>query len=257
MLQLKCSPFGNTLEQLIRQAYITFENGQRNLQVAFTTIVMEGLPAWAKTDRYEIDARAEGNPTQEMMKGPMLRALLEERFKLKVRRETREIPVYAMTVLRGGLKVQPIEEGSCEDTDMTPRPTKMTPDVLEEILQPGQKQHCRMVDYTTWGPSDANETVHAKGVTLSQFAGVLSRGLDRPVIDRTGLPGMFNFRLQFAKDQASVSFLPPANSPEPRVGPAAPTFFTAIQEQLGLKLDPSRGPGEFLVIDHVERPSEN
>ena len=100
---------------------------------------------------------------------------------------------------------------------------------------------------------------------LTQFATVIGRGLDRPVVDKTGISGIFNLRLKFAKDQATAGFLPPSipgieprpAPPEVASEPAGPSIFTAIQEQLGLKLDPARGPGEFIVIDHVEKPSEN
>ena len=100
---------------------------------------------------------------------------------------------------------------------------------------------------------------------FSQFATVLSRGVDRPVVDRTGITGIFNLRLRFAKDAAVSGFFPPSTrniDPPARLQevasePAGPSVFTAIQEQLRLKLEPSRAPGEFLVIDRVERPTEN
>jgi uncharacterized protein (TIGR03435 family) len=106
-------------------------------------------------------------------------------------------------------------------------------------------------------------TLFGQAMSLKEFAGFLGGGMDRPVIDNTGAPGLFNFRLQFAKDQATAGFVAPPPGfpidPQPAVpaGPAGPSIFTAIQEQLGLKLDQGRGAGQFLVIDHVERPSEN
>jgi uncharacterized protein (TIGR03435 family) len=195
----------------------------------------------------------------------MLQALLEERFKLKLHRDVREIPVYVMTVSSSGLKVQQIEEGSCDANDGTPRPTYMTPDAFYEVLQPGQKPHCSMIAYTRKGPNDPNETIWAKGVGMTQFASVISRGLDRPVIDKTGIAGMFNFRVQFGIDQATTGYASPPfagvapspNIPDAASAPAGPSIFTAMPEQLGLKLEPARGPGEFIVIDHVEKPSEN
>ncbi len=262
-LDLPCTPLGVTVETLIRQAYLTFANGERNSQAGIA-VSIEG-PAWIKTERYEIRAKAEGMPAPEMMRGPMMQAFLEDRFKLKLHRETREVPVYAMTVLRSGLKVQPLEEGSCEPLDtLNPprRPMRMTPDVFEEILQPGQKPGCGLVGISSWGPGDLNQTVYGKAMGFPQFATVLSRGLDRLVIDRTGVTGIFNLRLRFARDSATAGFLPPllpGQTPPPEAAsePAGPSIFTAIQEQLGLKLDPGVGPGEFLVIDHVEKPSEN
>ena len=91
------------------------------------------------------------------------------------------------------------------------------------------------------------------GVSLDEIArGVLSL-MERPVINRTGIEGRFDLRLEFAPDESTPGMrLPPSDDP-----PGAPSVFQAIQQQLGLKLEPARGPGEFLVIDHIERPSEN
>ena len=105
------------------------------------------------------------------------------------------------------------------------------------------------------------------GVTLDHFASGLTRVLDRPVIDKTGLQGLFDFRVEFSPDQTTPAFmpggiikgqgptasLPIGDAPEP----TGPSYVTAIQEQLGLKLQPAKGPGDFLVIDSIERPSEN
>jgi len=142
---------------------------------------------------------------------------------------------------------------------------RLTPDGFEEFLQPGQKPGCELFATTSRGPDDPNITIFGKATGLGLFASMLSRGLDRLVIDRTGIPGMFNLRLQFAKDQATSKFLPPllpgALPPSPRLDvapdPAGPSIFTAIQEQLGLKLEPTIGPGDFLIIDRVEKPIEN
>ncbi len=89
-------------------------------------------------------------------------------------------------------------------------------------------------------------------MTMATFAERLGL-LDRPVIDKTGIPGMFTFHVEFAFDDSTPG-LRPAPSDEPGGGPS---IFTAVQEQLGLKLEPTKGPGDFLVIDSVERPSEN
>lgn len=263
-LEVKCGPFGSTVAQLIQRAYFTFANGQRNPQFA-NTVSVDGGPAWINSDRYEINAKAEGTPSLEMMQGPMMQAILEDRFKLKVRRETREIAVYAMTPVKSGPKLQALEDGNCDDSlDIQPRPGRMTPDEMTEFLQPGQKPRCRQIGFTSWGPGDLNWTVHVKYMTLAQFANAISRAFDRPVVDRTGVAGMFSFRLKFARDQAterlSIPFrnIPPqANLAEAPSEPAGPSIFTAMQEQLGLKLDASRGPGDFLVIDAIDRPSEN
>ena len=196
-----------------------------------------------------------------------MQALLEDRFKLKVHRETREVPVYVMTALKTGFKLQPLEEGSCDARDLTsgPRPAIITPEQgFREILQPGEKPSCGVAVRTSKGPADPSQTVIGQAMGLTEFAGLLGGGMDRPVIDKTGITGIFNLHLQFARDQATAGFLPPPLpgfpvDPQPALAtdPAGPSIFTAIQEQLGLRLDQARGPGQFLIIDHVEKPSEN
>ena len=105
-MNLACQPVMN----LIRTAYLNFAGGRLNPR---NTTPVDGGPAWINSDRYQITAKAEGTPGMEMMRGPMLQALLEDRFKLKIRRESREVPAYAMTVAKGGPKLKPFEEGSC------------------------------------------------------------------------------------------------------------------------------------------------
>jgi uncharacterized protein (TIGR03435 family) len=217
---------------------------------------IEGAPAWASSDRYTISAKTEGDPRQEMMRGPMLQAILEDRFKLTLHLETREVPTYDLTVLKTGLKAEPLE-GGCDPLDLArgPRPGRLSPDGFTEFLQPDQNLTCGMLANTTRGASDPNLTVFAQAMGLKELAGVLRGYVNRPIIDKTGIAGLFNFRVQFFRDQA-VGILAPAD-PQTATDPAAPSIYTAIQEQLGLKLEPSRGPGQFLVVDHLERPSEN
>jgi uncharacterized protein (TIGR03435 family) len=182
----------------------------------------------------------------------MLQALLEERFKLKVHWETKEVPVYALTVAKGGPKLQPFKEGSCYLLDITQlyAPTKAAP-------RPGQP--CRNGN----SRKGSNGIVDWRGLSVDQFAKqVLIGVVDRPVIDRTGIAGKFSFHLEFAPDQATPHFLPGGALDTGQAGPSdepvgGPSIFSAIQEQLGLKLVPAKGPRDFLVIDHVERPSEN
>ena len=203
-------------------------------------VPIEAGPAWINSERYTIEAKADVVPSQGMMHGPLLRALLEDRFHLKIHRETREIPVYALTVAKGGLKLKPFQEGSCTPIDFDAFFAQFPPPLLPE--PPQGKRYC-----TTRGTSKGlNNLVEAEGMSLDLFTRDYLGRLDRPVINRTGVAGLFNFLLEFAPDDA------PADDPA-----GAPSIFTALQQQLGLKLEASRGPGEFLVIDGVERPSEN
>jgi uncharacterized protein (TIGR03435 family) len=201
-----------------------------------------GAPAWIDSDPFDITAKAD-NASVELMYGPMLQMLLEDRFSLKIHRATRELPVYTLTVARGGLKMQPTRPESCTPVDLkhiSPRsPTDRPPNDL-----------CGRASYGRNGP---NKTVDAWGVTMAQFAAVtLSRvDLDRSVVDRTGLAGQFDIHLEFAPEIGA------GNTGGDSPAELGPSLFTALQEQLGLKLSPDKAPVEVLVVDHIEKPSGN
>lgn len=222
----------STVMDFIRMAYVEFANGRLHPP---EPVPISGGPAWIHSDRYQINAKAEGTPSQIEMRGAMLRTLLEDRFRLKIHHETREVPVYALTVAKGGGTLQPSGEGSCIAPDFT------TP------LEPGQKP-CGVPLTGIKGPNLTTEMV----ASLDAFSKVLGVTVGRPVIDKTGITGIFDLRLEFAIDEATPG-IHPALSDEP----PGPSIFTALQQQLGLKLVSAKGPGEFLIIDHVEKPSEN
>jgi uncharacterized protein (TIGR03435 family) len=146
---------------------------------------------------------------------------------------------------KGGPKLKPFTEGTCQVPLMHPLPTLMP------TLAPGQR-FCKVL--VSFRPS-----VDAEGTTLRDFSKLLNLVVDRPVIDKTGTAGRFDIHLEFSRDEFTTGFrVPVPDAPIPTTSdPTGPTIFTAIQEQLGLKLVPARGPVETLVIDHVERPSEN
>ncbi len=268
-LRLDCT----TVMNLIRGAYVLFANGHVNPR---SRVPVEGGPAWINSGRYQIDAKAEGARSQGMMHGPMLQTLLEDRFKLKIHRETREVPAYAMTVAKGGLKLHPFKEGSCTPLDLTIFEQFPPPPFPE--LPPGQ-EYCGGIDpndgarwvatlATMKGP---NVTVEARAMSIDDFIKLsLGPRLDRPVVNKTGIKGLFDFHLEYAPDETASGFLRggdpgsgPGSVPGGAAGsasediPAGPSIFTGLQQQLGLRLDPAKGPGEFLVIDHVEKPSGN
>ena len=201
---------------------------------------MEGGPAWADSDRYAIVAKAEAPATDAMIRGPMLQALLEDRFKLKVRRDAREVAVYELTVARNGPKMRPTAEGSCvpKDLDQVPLPKEA----------PGGKPWCSTVKYVS-SMRTMTGILDGIGVTVIEMASWLHFD-GRPVIDKTGLDGRFDFHLEYLRGGG-----PPPEDPDP--AHAAPSMLTAVQEQLGLKLTPAKGPVEFLVIERAERPAEN
>lgn len=205
------------------------------------SVPISGGPAWLDTDPYDVEAKAGGNPSRDMMIGLMLRELLAERFKLRVHRESKEVPVYELRVAKSGSKVQAFREGSCATADpgKTVAPSMKGPPVCGSM---------------TMRLNAGNLVLDVHKRSLAEFSRQLH--LDRPVIDKTGLDGLFDFHLEFASDGTTAGFFPPGFTPPAPVDGAV-SIFTAIQEQLGLKLEPARGPGETIVIDNVERPSED
>lgn len=185
------------------------------------------LPGWTISERYTIDAKAENAASEDRVL-EMIQTLVEDRFKLRFHRETKEGPVYVLTIAKGGLKMHP---GTCV-------PSKG--DLPNECGGYGRGE-------------GATTTLNWRGVPISNPAGVayrslawqLSLGLGRPVIDKTGLTGGYDVHLHWTADRDA--------------GPNAtgPSIFTAMEEQLGLKMEAARGPVEYFVVDHAERPSGN
>jgi uncharacterized protein (TIGR03435 family) len=229
---------GFTLGMLVRQAY----------QVQDFQVI--GGPEWVETERFDIQATepaldpsaAAGpvapGPGQPRPQDLMLRALLEERFALTVHKETRERPVYAIVLARSDGRLGPGLKSTSVDC--------VTARGLEACG-------------TNVGPG----YIRARGVTMAQLAtafsrlGVTGASLNRLIVDRSGLEGRYDAELKFTPE--IVPDLGPGPLPNglPPIDPNGPSIFTAVQEQLGLKLDAQRGPVDVLVIDRVERPTEN
>jgi len=225
--------------------------------------LIRGGPDWIRSlnlaDRHRIEAKVDGPPVdRKVMLGPMLRALLEDRFQLKLHRESEELPAYALVVAKGGLKIKPRTEGDCEPWQGT---GPGGPELLA-ALRRGEKPPCAPgnVYGEQVGPTMMGWVFNAP--TMQMFAGNLSSMAHRAVIDQTGTTEHFRFYLEYAPEDINCALrAPPCEpraDPNPPTAPSGPDIFTAIQEQLGLKLiDAPKVQGQYIVIDHIERPSEN
>ncbi len=241
-LSIGCVPLADVDNTgLIQQAYNRYAGGQLSSPVI---IPIEGGPEWIHSEMFEIDAKSEGHPSVLMMLGPMMQAILEDRFKAEdpMARPGRDL-FYELALGKGSPKLKPFRDGSC------------TPAVVGRPLPPlasGQRRCRNMVN--------PRGSVDFEDGTLSMFAGLLGLILDRPVIDMTGIPNYFEIHLVFFTLDDSGPSRPSTTdpgSPAAVTAADAPRIFQAIQEQLGLKLVPAKGPVNVLVVEHVERPSEN
>jgi len=188
--------------------------------------VISGGPAWVDSDHFDIVALTPGDtrPSQQEQMA-MLRNLLSERFKLSFHREEREFAIYELEVAKGGPK---LKESTAAASD---------PPQLISTVYPPARIH-----------------LPAKNVTMSDFTALLQRALlDRPVLDRTGLTGRYDFDLDWAPDETQFGGEVPVAPSDAQ----APPFFTAIEQQLGLRLEATRGMVQALVIDNAEPQAAN
>ncbi len=197
----------------------------RLLFVAYTISLdarIPGMPSWGDSALFDIDAKADEATSdamnrltereQSIQTQRMIRAILADRFKLRVHTETRERPVYNLVIAKRGFKLTPTQQGD----------------------QPG--------GYYSWGSG----RIQVRGGPIASLVYCLSEGLvDRTVIDKTGLTGNYDIDLKWTPDDQQ-------GTPD-----AGPTLFTALEEQLSLKLVPSKGPVDTFVVDHAEKPTEN
>jgi uncharacterized protein (TIGR03435 family) len=215
------------------------------------TAPIKGSPAWAASDRYTIEAEADGTPDEAITRGPMLQALLEDRLKLRVHSESREIPVYELTVASGGPKLKRAQEESCIPWGQ--RPASTPPPAREE--RTASNMPCGL-----FIRSQRNEGLDVNGTTIAHLCRNFSAVLDRDVVDKTGIEGLFDVYLDIppeprpADDAAGAGPSVPPGRPDPERTLAAAK---AALQKLGLRLETAKAAGKFLAIDHVERPSEN
>ena len=209
-----------------------------------------GGPNWIASDRFDIVAKApEGMTTGIEQIRPMLRALLTDRFKLAAHTETREMPIYSLVLARADGKFGPkfsAAKVDCEARFSAARRGGPPP----QFPAPGQPMECGFM----MGPGNMN----VGGMPMLELARSLSPMVGRIVVDKTGLQGRYDFQLTFAPEGRGFGPGPGPGGPEPTaIDPNTPSLFTALQEQLGLKLESERGPVDVIVIDRVEQPTED
>ncbi|HMD83242.1 MAG TPA: M56 and DUF3738 domain-containing protein [Terriglobia bacterium] len=212
--------------------------------------LIEGAPSWLDSETFDIQAKADSAVNNQLgklspdegrlVKHRMLQALLVDRFKLALHRETQDLPVYALVIAKNGPKLQESKSGD------TPNPIKGS----DDRLSPGSMRI---------GPGQ----LAGHGIPAAELVDLLSQQLGRTVVDKTGLKGIYDFTIQWTTDQTQAAVVNGPGDGKAGAATAPPSessgssLFTAIQEQLGLRLEPQKAPVEVLVIDHVERPSEN
>ena len=226
-----------TVQMLIRVAY-----GIEDNQIS-------GAPGWVSSEKYDVEAKMDevtadkvkklGEAQREPARQHMLQTLLADRFKLTVHRETKELPMYSLVVAKGGSK---LKEAKPDDTypngikglDGRPAP------VGSHLMRMGRGE------------------LTAQSLGMEQVAHLLTQQTGRTVVDNTGLKGNYDFTLHWTPDQSTPTLNGPGGGSDSTTSSeSGPSIFTAIQEQLGLKLESQKGPVEILVIDHIEKPSEN
>jgi uncharacterized protein (TIGR03435 family) len=238
-------PNGFTATNITPQMLIRVAYGVEDNQIS-------RAPNWVNSENYDVEAKVDssvadalrklGEDQRKLERQRMLQALLADRFKLTLHRETKDLPVYALVIAKNGAKLQKSKPG-----DTYPNGLK-GPDGL-----PGGPTSMRI--------KPGEVIIQARPV--ESLAWALSRLLGRTVLDKSALKGNYDFTLQWAPDEGQGGMLKGPegsqqgtdNAPSPES--PGPSIFAAIQEQLGLKLESQNGPGEILVIDHVEKPSEN
>ena len=207
-----------------------------------------GGPEWIRSERFDIVATAERDIPAWTPQGPpavllsMVRALLADRFHLETHRDTRELPVYALVVTRSDRTLGPRASVSTVDCAAAAATR-----AASQPASPGEPPVCGM----RIGPGQ----MLLGGVPMLRFATALTPFARRLVIDRTGLTGTYNLQLSWTPEGRLQGPAPDAAPPLPPTDPNGASLFASIQEQLGLKLEPTRAPVDVVVIDRVERPS--
>ncbi len=234
-----------TAENVTVQMLVTSAYGIQDYQLS-------GAPSWINSERYDVNAKMDSSVADALQKlsqddrnlarQKMLQDLLADRLKLTVRRESKELPVYTLVIGKNGSKLK-----------------EATPDEIATTAPGGRGG--RGGRGMLMNGRGGSMTMTAMAVPMTVIIRMLSGRLGRPVLDKTGLTGLYDYALTWTQEDIQVS-APPGGSPSgaatlPPPESNGPTLQIAIEEQLGLKLESGKGPVEIIVIEHVERPSEN
>jgi len=261
-----------TLRMLVQTAYQKAGNTPLGAQLQII-----GGPSWMESDRYDVQAKTDcsgGSFSRERVQ-LMVQSLLEDRFQLKIHTETRELPIYNLMVTKDGPKIKksadqtaptlpfappaPCEPAAANANQLPPFPLPGRGDPFGPGNPPPVPRGAMMM---MMGPNGM--TMRATATAVTTLVGLLQNQLGRTVVDKTGLAGLYDFELTFSAEGLSSPFGRGLPGPPPGGGPAGPatastpdsvaSLFTAIQD-LGLKLEPGKGPVEVFVIDSVEKPT--
>jgi uncharacterized protein (TIGR03435 family) len=230
---------------------VTYAYNMRDYQVS-------GGPAWIASDRFDIVAKVEDSLAREIPKllpaqrqdqmRLLVRSLVADRFKLSVSHETKQLPVYALVVAKGGSKLKEVPPPNVQ-SNAGSSPPPSAPGVAQHSPQPGG--YGMDID-------NGRAILTARAIPISNLVNILSQPLGRPLVDQTGLKGTYDIALKWTPDDGPSGSQPsvlPDSASESDAGGGA--IFTALQEQLGLRLESTKGPVDTIVIDHIEMPSEN
>jgi uncharacterized protein (TIGR03435 family) len=208
-----------------------------------------GLPDWARSENYDVIAKGKPGATADEQQ-QMWKALLAERMKLAAHYETRELPGYNLVFARSDKRLGPDLNPSTLDCTKPPGPLNLSGQPDQKTVEAMAMSRCG----TLMSMSSTSQGILTGGITSAALARLISSAAGRPVIDRTGLEGYYSMRIRFARDGAVLA-PPGVQSPTPT--DEVPSLFTAVQDQLGLKLESATVQVPVLIVDHIERPTEN
>jgi uncharacterized protein (TIGR03435 family) len=249
-----------TLKSLLQNAYPAMPGTNRQLDIV-------GGPAWIYMDLFDIEAKADcsNGPIDRARYTLMIQSMLEDRFQLKAHTELREVPIYELLVAKDGLKLRP----SADQTPINPGgpnptvlclPPPSTPPPATPPPAPSQRAApfapTKMRGFTSFQYAPGSVTVIGNAVQITMLMSVVATDSGRPVIDRTNLKELYDFKFQFSPDRWSTPRPRPNDGTPAAASDPVPILATAIQ-QLGLRLESVKAPIDVLVVESAQKPKEN